>query len=81
VNVLNARLKTASGRVSLFIDRRCRELIKDFEQVQYAEGTAEIDKARDRNRTHLTDALGYLVWQETLNRTVIGERSEPLFWL
>lgn len=81
VNVLNARLKTASGRVSLLIDRRCRELIKDLEQVQYMAGTVEIDKGRDRNRTHLSDALGYLVWQESVNRAAIGERSDPLFWL
>ena len=43
---------------------RCKELIKDLEQVTYKENSQVIDKERDPKRTHLSDALGYLVWQE-----------------
>jgi len=39
-------------------------LIKDFEQVTYKENSQVMDKDRDSRRTHLSDALGYLVWQE-----------------
>jgi len=48
----------------LLVDPKCKELIKDFEQVLYKEGSQAIDKDRDTKRTHLSDALGYLVWQE-----------------
>ena len=52
------------GERRLAIHPRCKELIKDFEQVTYKENSLVIDKDRDPKRTHLSDALGYLVWQE-----------------
>ena len=52
----------ASG--ALTVRRQCTELIKDLEQVTYKESSQVIDKERDPKRTHLSDALGYLVWQE-----------------
>ncbi|MFN0167690.1 MAG: hypothetical protein ACKV22_14785 [Bryobacteraceae bacterium] len=80
VTLVNAKLRTASGDVLLVVDRRCKELVKDFEQVSYVENTTDIDKTKDKSRTHLTDALGYLIWQECRTRAPIGERSEPLCW-
>jgi hypothetical protein len=78
VALVNARLWNANGEAQLFIDPKCSELIDDFEQVSYREDSAEIDKEKDRKRTHLSDALGYLIWQEDRNGTV-GERGERLF--
>ena len=72
VNLMNAKLRPASGEIQLLVDRRCKELIKDFEQVAYKEDTNLIDKERDRSRTHLSDALGYLVWQECRPVAAIG---------
>lgn len=37
VQLLNGRLKPAEGAAGLFVDPKCRELIKDFEQVSYKE--------------------------------------------
>ena len=54
---------------------RCKELIKDFEQVTYKENSQVIDKERDPRRTHLSDALGYLVWQEFRGGETVGEQS------
>jgi len=54
-------------------------LIRDFEQVTFKEGSGVIDKDRDRRRTHLSDALGYLVWQECGARGVVGEMGKRLF--
>ena len=45
---------------SMAIDPRCRELIKDLEQVALKDGTREIDKS-NIERSHMTDALGYFV--------------------
>ena len=64
VSVMNAMLESADGGTRLFVNPKCKELIKDLEQVVYMPDSAIIDKQRDPRRTHLSDALGYLVWQE-----------------
>ncbi|MEO7142222.1 MAG: terminase family protein [Bryobacteraceae bacterium] len=64
VTLMNSRLKNYDGESHLFVTPQCRELIKDFEQVSFKENSTVIDKERDPRRTHLSDALGYLVWQE-----------------
>ena len=78
VNLMNAKLRPASGEIQLLVHPRCKELIKDFEQVAYKEDTNLIDKERDRSRTHLSDALGYLVWQERRMDQGVGERDRRL---
>ena len=75
VNLMNAKLRSAAGEIGLLVDGKCKELIKDFEQVAYKADTCQIDKDRDRMRTHLSDALGYLLWQECRPRQTIGERQ------
>jgi hypothetical protein len=78
INLTNRQLKSASGKIGLLVDPQCKELIKDFEQVCFREDTNLIDKDRDRMRTHLSDALGYVLWQECKVTPKIGERCQPL---
>jgi hypothetical protein len=78
VNLVNALLRSAGGETRLFIDPKCKELILDLEQVAYKPGSTVIDKDRDPRRTHLSDALGYLIWQECRPQGQAGERSERL---
>jgi hypothetical protein len=78
INLTNRQLKSASGKIGLLVDPQCKELIKDFEQVCFKEDSNLIDKDRDRMRTHLTDALGYVLWQECRMAPTIGERSQPI---
>jgi hypothetical protein len=78
VMLMNAKLESAAGERKLEIHPRCRELIKDFEQVTYKENSLIVDKERDPRRTHLSDALGYLVWQECRGGSTVGERGLPL---
>ena len=80
VALMNSKLQAADGDVTLRVDGRCRELVADFEKVTWVEGTSEIDKTRDSRRTHLSDALGYLIWQEYQPKQRVGERSRRLFW-
>jgi hypothetical protein len=75
IQLANAKLRSASGVVSVLVDPKCKELIMDFEQVLFEEYTYAIDKNRDRERTHLSDALGYLLWQEFNPQPQIGERQ------
>jgi len=78
VALVNARLRNAKGEVRLFVDPKCRRLIEDLEEVVYKEGTAVIDKSSNPERTHLTDALGYLVWGEFGLEGKAGEKDKPL---
>ena len=79
VNLVNAKLRNADGEVALVMDPRCKELIKDFEQVSYKADSGVIDKERDPKRTHLADALGYLIWREMRPRPPVGEQPHRLF--
>jgi hypothetical protein len=78
VRLMNAKLASAAGERMLMVHPRCKELIKDFEQVQYKERSTVIDKDRDPRRTHLSDALGYLVWQECGGAEGVGEKGTRL---
>lgn len=71
VNAMNSKLKNAAGIVGLFIDPRCALLTRDLERVIWkadksGNTTGEIEKKSKRNKelTHVSDALGYLVEQE-----------------
>ena len=77
VAAVNAMLEPLDGAPRMRIDPRCKELVADFEQVSYLENTTMIDKVSDPRRTHLSDALGYLVWQE-FGRGEIGEQRQRL---
>lgn len=59
---MNAALCNAAGERRVSIDPKCRELIADLEECKLIDG-GDLDK-RDPKRTHISDALGYLVWQE-----------------
>lgn len=77
-SLVNTKLRNGVGEIAMYIDPRCTELIKDLEQVQYKGDTNDIDKERDPKRTHLSDALGYLVWQTSRRDNRIGPRPHPL---
>ncbi len=76
--LVNAKLFSASEEVQLFVDPRCKGLITDFEEVTFKPDSSVIDKDRDSKRTHLSDALGYLIWQECRPKASYGEQSRRL---
>jgi len=78
INLTNARILNAQGERHLRIDKRCKELIKDLEQVCYKPGTGQIDKEKDRRRTHLSDALGYYLWWRHRPAPPAGEQNRRL---
>lgn len=61
VNTVNARTLTVEGVVRQLVDsENCTHIIDDFESVTTIPGTPGfLDKNRDSNLTHLTDAIGY----------------------
>lgn len=79
VQKVNALLTNALGEVQLEADPRCRELIKDFEEVLFKPDSGVIDKLRDPRRTHVSDALGYVLWELFSERPKAGEMNRRLF--
>jgi hypothetical protein len=78
VNAMNRQFLNAASVVGTYVDPKCGELVKDLEQVSFKADTMAIDKDRDRARTHLSDALGYLIWQECRIQPGVGERAKEL---
>jgi hypothetical protein len=71
VNAVNAKLKSAAGIVGMLIDPRCKWLTRDLERVNWkadksGNTTGDIEKksAKNKDLTHVSDALGYLVERE-----------------
>jgi hypothetical protein len=82
VNCVNAMLQNQAGRRRLWIDPQCKNLIQDFERVHWRmdpSGNAliEIDKS-DPARTHISDALGYMIAVEFGMRPEFGEKPMML---
>ncbi|MEJ7606968.1 MAG: terminase family protein [Bryobacteraceae bacterium] len=77
VLMVNAMMRTASGAIQMSISPKCKELIKIL-TVVYKAGSTVIDKERDPKRTHLSDALGYLIWQESRSTVQFGEQHRRL---
>jgi hypothetical protein len=78
VALVNAKLFSADETVRLFVHPRCKALVADLEEVTYKPETSVIDKERDPKRTHLSDALGYLIWQEYRPGVRFGEQGRRL---
>jgi len=78
IALVNSKLFSASEEVQLLVDPRCKGLVMDFEEVTFKPESSVIDKDKDSQRTHLSDALGYLLWQECRPRPVFGEQGQRL---
>jgi hypothetical protein len=83
VNCINAMLRNQVGMTRLFIDPRCKQLIQDFERVYWKSDPSgnmlsEIEKS-DPARTHVSDALGYMISKEFWVYPSTQFHSEPLF--
>ena len=65
VTSVNAMLCNVRGEVGCFMDPSCKELITDLMEVSWCKDNQhEIDKRRNRRRTHWSDALGYLIYRD-----------------
>ena len=61
VNSVNSLLKPMEGQPRLFVHPCCEHLVRDLEQVVWDQN-GELDKD-DPELTHISDALGYLIWK------------------
>lgn len=61
VGAVNSSLCNSEGARRLLVHPRCKNLIKDLEQVTFKAGTTSLDQTTDPMLTHISDALGYMV--------------------
>ena len=59
INAVNAMFHNANGERRLFIDHKCKNLIRGLDGLSFKEGTKIPDKSLGFD--HITDALGYLM--------------------
>ena len=81
-NCVNAMLRNQAGLQRLFLDPSCQQLLQDFERVHWktdgnGKPLGEIDKS-DPARTHVSDALGYMIAQDFGMYPLYGYRSERI---
>jgi len=69
INAVNGMICNSKGERRILVNPKCRNLIRDFEQVSYKKGSTQIDKNKDFKLTHPSDAAGYFIEKEfSLNR-------------
>jgi hypothetical protein len=78
VALVNAKLFSADEQVRLLVHPRCTGLVADLEEVTFKPDSGIIDKEKDSKRTHLSDALGYLIWQEFRPGPKFGDQGRRL---
>ncbi|MBI4904144.1 MAG: hypothetical protein HY820_10945 [Acidobacteria bacterium] len=78
IELVNARLLNAAREVRLTVDEKCKKLIVDLEEVSFQKGTFTLEKSKHPELTHLSDALGYLIWYEFGNTKKYGEQGNRL---
>ena len=59
INSVNSLLLNTNEEVRLFIDPKCRQLIKCLSRFSYKEGTLVPDTSGKEDYSHFPDALGY----------------------
>jgi len=66
LNATNNRVMNADKLARLLVDpAKCPHTVEDFEGVRLVEGTTDkLDKDTDSNLTHLTDGIGYYLFEE-----------------
>ena len=70
INAVNGVICNSKGDRRFYVNPlRCKNLIRDLEQVSYKDGSVQIDKTKDLMLTHPSDALGYQLEREfSLNK-------------
>jgi len=69
--LLNAKILSASGTRTLFVLKKCKQLIKSLTVRTYKNGIPEKDGVND----HCNDALDYVLWHLFSERNAVSQTS------
>ena len=61
INAVNSRFCSADGDRRLFIHKKCKRTIQALERHSYKHGTNVPEKGGEKDYSHITDSIGYLV--------------------
>jgi phage terminase large subunit-like protein len=80
INAMQQAFGDSEGKINLLVDRKCKNLVADFEQVIY-DTKNKIKKVTDRGqpyfwRTHVSDAGGYWIAFEAPVRVTPGSNDQ-----
>lgn len=64
VAAVNGLLENTLHEVRLLVDPKCKMLIKDLERLGWQPGATATFDTQGNTLSHMSDALGYLIWQE-----------------
>lgn len=78
IHLVNSLISPAEGKPRICIDHKCQSLLLDLERLRFQEDGIHVNKTEDPKRSHSSDALGYLIWEEFSPRQTIGERPPKL---
>lgn len=73
--VVNGLLKDVDGNCRFFVTRNCKKTIQDLEYLSYKENTSIVDDSNPE-MGHISDALGYLIWQEYPMKIIQSSSAE-----
>lgn len=59
INAVNSKLMSSSGKVTYFIDPKCKHSLASLEKHSYKEGTSQPDK--NDGYDHMADSIRYLI--------------------
>ena len=61
INAVNSRFCSAEGDRRLFVHKGCKKVIQALERHSYKQGTNLPEKGGEKDYSHMTDSIGYLV--------------------
>lgn len=68
--LVNSKIRSAAGAITMYVDPKCKTLINSFEKRQYHNGKP----AKDNITDHATDCLDYVAWHLFNNRNGVIQR-------
>jgi len=78
INAINARFRSADGKVNLYIAKTAKYTIECLDKHQFKEGTMVPDK--DSGYDHMFDALSYCVAFMYPIRKTVAQTEQPARW-
>ena len=78
INAVNSLLLNTKNEVRLFVDPKCKMLIKAMEKMSFKEGTNIPDLNNDYN--HISDAIGYAIEYQYPVARDNKQKAQPIRW-
>ena len=80
INAVNSKLCSADGKVSFFVDPKCKKILESLEKHTYKEGSNGIPD-KDSGYDHFSDSIRYYIdYVFPVRRDIDPNKTAPLRW-